>query len=88
MCDGQDVVEDGSRRTVGGHLVALDAVLAGETGDTGLLVNLCRNGVLRVTEDAFELGVQALALLGAGWLRGGLAFALDSVNHLPGIECL
>lgn len=51
------------RRTVGGHLVALDAVAAGQTGDAGLLVDLGGDGILGVTEDAFELDGKTFALL-------------------------
>jgi hypothetical protein len=51
-----------AQRTVCRHLVALHAVLAGQAGDAGFLVDLGGDGVFRVTEDALEFGVEALAL--------------------------
>jgi hypothetical protein len=55
-------VDDVGRHTVGGHLVALHAVLARKTCDTGLLVDFGRDGVFTITEDALELGIEAVAL--------------------------
>ena len=62
MRDSRSLEERIERHTVGGHLVALHAVLARKTCNTGLLVDLGRDGVFTITEDALELGIEAVAL--------------------------
>lgn len=52
----------GERRTVGRHLVTLDAMAAGQTGDTGLLVDLGGDGIFCITKDTLEFGGEPFAL--------------------------
>jgi hypothetical protein len=72
-----------AQRTVCRHLVALHAVLAGQAGDAGFLVDLGGDGVFRVTEDALEFGVEALAL----WLCEKLSMFIvcDCDGRIPSL---